>query len=76
MSQPSRPLDTHAMRRVAAQLEADNPLWIVVFGAYSREFVAFPRFDTPSYAVVTVNYPGAMPDRMRAVEAWASGVRR
>ena len=32
----------------ARQLEADNPLWLVIFGVYSKEFVCFPRFGVTS----------------------------
>ncbi|MCW2934602.1 MAG: hypothetical protein JWM19_5564 [Actinomycetia bacterium] len=33
-------LDEQKMRDIAEQLEADNPLWMVMFGVYSRQFVA------------------------------------
>jgi hypothetical protein len=56
------------MRRIAGQLEEDNPSWIVVFGVYTRQFIAFPRFDSPRGTVVTASYPAALPPRMRAVE--------
>jgi hypothetical protein len=56
------------MRRIAGRLESDNPSWIVVFGVYSREFVAFPRFAAPRGTVIAVSYPGAMPGRMRQIE--------
>jgi hypothetical protein len=56
------------MRRIAEKLEAENPQWIVLFGVYSQQFVAFPRFSVPSGTIVAARYPGAMPDRMRAVE--------
>jgi hypothetical protein len=52
----------------ARQLEDDNPDWIVVFGVYSRQFVAFPRFPAPLRTIVVAIYPGALPARMRAVE--------
>jgi hypothetical protein len=59
------------MRRIAARLEEDNPSWIVLFGVYTREFVAFPRFDVPSGTVLVARYPAALPPRMRTVEAMA-----
>jgi hypothetical protein len=58
------------MRRIAGQMEEDNPSWIVVFGVYTRQFVAFPRFHAPG-TVVTATYPAALPPRMRAIEAQA-----
>ena len=65
------PGDAAEMKRVAERLESDNPRWIVLFGDYSREFVAFPRFAAPRGTVVAARYPGALPARMRAVEAGA-----
>lgn len=61
--------ETAEMKRVAEQLESENPRWIVIFGEYSREFVAFPRFPVPSGTVVAARYPAAVPGRMRAIEA-------
>lgn len=63
--------DVAEMKREAERLESDNPLWIVVFGDYSREFVAFPRFPVPQGTVVAARYPAAMPAKMRAVEGRA-----
>ena len=60
--------DVAEMRRIAGQLEKDNPSWIVVFGIYTKEFVAFPRFDAPRGTVIAARYPGALPPRMRRVE--------
>jgi hypothetical protein len=31
----------------AAQLDRDNPQWLVVWGIFSLQFVAFPLFDAP-----------------------------
>jgi hypothetical protein len=56
------------MRHIAQRLESENPLWLVLFGAYSKEFVAFPRFAAPSGTIIAVRYPGAMTGRMREVE--------
>jgi hypothetical protein len=67
-SEPLKDLDISEMRRIAKQLESDNPRWIVMFGVYSREFVAFARFDAPGGAIITARYPAALPDRMREAE--------
>jgi hypothetical protein len=61
--------DMAEMRRMAGQLEEENPSWIVVFGVYTREFVAFPRFDVPRGTVIAARYPHALPPRMRRIEA-------
>jgi hypothetical protein len=57
---------------LAHQLEMENPLWIVVFGAYSKEFVCFPRFYVPGGAIVAARHPGALMARMR----WAENCSR
>jgi hypothetical protein len=67
--------DAELMRRTAEKLESDNPLWIVVFGVYTRQFVAFPRFAVPEGTVVTAGYPGALPEKMRRVEHLARVLR-
>jgi hypothetical protein len=59
---------TEDMRLMAEKLEAENPLWIVVFGVYTLEFVAFPRFRAPKGTMIRAWYPSALADRMRAVE--------
>jgi hypothetical protein len=63
--------DAAGMQGIAARLEVDNPSWIVLFGGYTREFVAFPRFDVPGGAVITARNPDALPPRMLTVEAMA-----
>jgi hypothetical protein len=63
------------MRRIADRLEFDNPMWIVVFGVYSKQFVAFPRFAAPKGTIIAVRYPGAMPARMCKIEQAARIVR-
>ena len=55
-------------REEARRLEADNPLWIVVFGIYTKEFVCFPRFTVPGGAIVIARHPGELPPRMRRIE--------
>ena len=62
------PGDVADMKQVATRLESDNPLWIVLFGIYSRQFVAFPRFAVPEGTVISVRHPGAMWERMRQIE--------
>jgi hypothetical protein len=60
--------ETEEMRLVAEKLETENPLWIVVFGVYTKEFVAFPRFHAPKGTMIRAWYPDAIEGRMRAVE--------
>jgi hypothetical protein len=60
-----------AAREEARRLEAENPLWIVVFGVYSREFVCFPRFGLDGGSIVAARNPDVLPPRMRKVESSA-----
>jgi hypothetical protein len=57
--------EIHATTR---EIESANPLWIVVFGLYSRQFVAFPSFTVPKGTVIPARYPTAMRERMRHIE--------
>ena len=61
--------DEEEARSTAAWLESQHPQWMVVFGAYSREFVCFPRFAAPSGTIVVDKDPPAFVDRMRGIEA-------
>lgn len=43
-------VDVPAMKRIAATLNAEHPAWVIEFGAYSRQFIAFPKlFDGPPW---------------------------
>lgn len=66
-----RPPSTEEMRREAERLERDNPRWIILFGIYTRELVAFPRFPVPRGTIVAARHPDALPARLRAVEQCA-----
>jgi hypothetical protein len=56
------------MLRVARELESENPLWIVVFGVYTQQFIGFPRFDVSVGIMAVARYPGALTARMRLIE--------
>jgi hypothetical protein len=55
----------------ARRLEADNQLWIVVFGISSQEFVCFPRFSVSFRVILAAKNPDLLPPRMRAIESSA-----
>jgi hypothetical protein len=59
------------MRLLAQRLEQENPSWIVLYGAYSKEFVAFPRFTAPSGTIVVGRHPSTLPTRLRQIEQQA-----
>jgi hypothetical protein len=53
---------------IARHLEAKSSNWLVLWGVYTHQFVAFPRFDAPRGTIVTAIYPDALIDRMQGVE--------
>jgi hypothetical protein len=61
------------MFHIARDLESGNPLWIVVYGVYTGQFIAFPRFHVPSGTIAVAYYPGALSERLREIEQWACG---
>jgi hypothetical protein len=64
--QPSRDEEDH--REQAARLERDNPRWMVVWGTFSHEFVAFPLFHVPPGTVLCSQRGPEMEHRMRQAE--------
>lgn len=60
--------DAEGARAESRRLEAGNPLWIVVYGVYSREFVRFPRFGVRGGALVAARNPDTLPSRLRRIE--------
>lgn len=66
--------DTEQAARVKArELEAANPLWIVIFGVYTGEFVCLPRFGVAHGSIVASRDPDALPPRLREAEQSALG---
>jgi hypothetical protein len=62
-----RPPDDE-MLHAARQLESENPLWIVIFGVYTRQFVAFPRFSAPGGTMAVAHCKEALTAKMRDIE--------
>jgi hypothetical protein len=60
-------------REVARQIESQRPGWLVVWGVYSREYVAFPLFRAGRGTVVVAVYPEALLARMETAERTAKG---
>jgi hypothetical protein len=61
-------INEQAAREIASRLEADHPLWMVVFGVYTQQFVCFPKFNAPTGTMLVATYPEALPERMRRAE--------
>ncbi len=55
-------------REQAAKLDRENPRWLVVWGIFSLEFVAFPLFDVPDGIVLCSRSAPELLRRMRQTE--------
>ncbi len=51
------------------------PGWLVMWGAYSRAFWAYPRFDVPAGTIARAGNPAELAGRMRAIQRAALGER-
>jgi hypothetical protein len=69
-------LDTGRAVQVAERLEENNPDWVIMYGSYSREFVAFPVYlDAPDNSYCSAKDPAALGDHIRATERRHGRVR-
>jgi len=68
------PRNEDACRQAAAQLQHDHPEWLVMWGCYTRCYVAFPLFQAPRGTVLTAGTPGEMAAQIRRTEQ-TSGAR-
>ncbi|HEX4064216.1 MAG TPA: hypothetical protein VHY58_24660 [Streptosporangiaceae bacterium] len=57
-----------ACRQAAAQLQRDHGRWLVMWGCYTRRYVAFPLFQTPRGTVITAATPGELSAKMHSTE--------
>jgi hypothetical protein len=55
-------------RTIATEIQQHRPGWMVLFGCYSRHFVAFPLFAVRQRVIVTARYPDALAARMDEAE--------
>jgi hypothetical protein len=61
---------------VAERLEVDNPDWVIMYGSYSREYVAFPVYpDAPDNSYCSAKDPAALDDHIRETERRHGRVR-
>jgi hypothetical protein len=63
----------HEGHETAREIESQRPGWMVVWGIYTKEYVAFPLFHAPEGTVVIAVYPEALVARMEAAERTAKG---
>lgn len=61
------PRDDEA-RAIAEDINQQRPHWLVVWGTYSRQFVAFPLFAMRQRMILTARYPDALTARLDAAE--------
>jgi hypothetical protein len=61
-------IDEEAAREIASRLEAEHPMWIVVFGVYTLQFVCFPKFKAPRGTTLAEAFPDVLRDQMRRAE--------
>lgn len=62
------PDDMAASREKAREIQQQLPGWLVLFGTYTKEYVAFPLFDAPPGTILAAAYPPALINRMRQTE--------
>ena len=70
------PEEHEANRETARQIELQRPGWMVLWGVYSKQYVAFPLFAAPAGTILAAGYAPALAPRMAAVERRAEGKRR
>jgi hypothetical protein len=69
-------LDTGHAVQVAERLEENNPDWVIMYGSYSREFVAFPVYlDAPDNSYCSAKDPAALDGHIRETERRHGRVR-
>jgi hypothetical protein len=56
-------------RDTAAGLQRDHPRWLVVYGTYTRQYVAFPLFTAPPGTILSNGKPGELVRQMQKTEA-------
>jgi hypothetical protein len=62
------PDDLEGNRQKAKEIEQQQPGWMVLYGSYTKEYVAFPLFRAPPGTILTANYPPALITRMQQTE--------
>jgi len=55
-------------RAIAGELRRQRPDWLIMWGCYSRRFVAFPLFAATERVIVTTHYPDALVPRLDEAE--------
>lgn len=59
-------------RELAARIERDFPRWLVMWGAYSRQFWAYPCFRVPRGTIAHAAGPNDLAGMMREIQQSAT----
>jgi hypothetical protein len=62
------PAKDDASRAQAEEIQRQRPGWLVLWGCYSRRYVAFPLFPVRRRVIVVAYYPDALVARMDEAE--------
>jgi hypothetical protein len=57
-----------AQRAAAAEIQNAHPQWLIMYGAHSRMFYAFPLFRAPPGAIIAAPSPAGLLVAMHAAE--------
>lgn len=68
--------DDEAEREAARRVESQRPGWMVVWGVYSKEYVAFPLFGAGSGVVIASGFASEIVSRMQEIENQAGHPRK
>ncbi len=69
-------MSTDDHQQAAREIEQQQPDWMVLYGTYSHEYVAFPLFPAPPGTILTAAYPPALIARMQYTEQQLRGKPR
>ena len=70
---PCRQRSIEANRETARQIELQRPGWMVLWGVYSKQYVAFPLSAAPPGTILTARYAPALAARMARPSAAHKG---
>lgn len=62
------PSDERACYAIAEEMDRERLQWMVLYGPYSRQFIAFPLFGMKRQVIVVARYPDALIGRMDDAE--------
>ena len=65
------PANEDACRMAAAQLQHDHSNWMVIWGCYTRNYVAFPLFAAPLGTILTAAAPADLAAKIHRQERLA-----